>query len=72
MWPDSPALVQPAGTGLRLARRPVAWSAVSQVAAGRCAARSAPACTVDVVPNAVDVAWWRARPDGVLSCAVRR
>ncbi len=67
MWPDSPALVQPAGTGLRLARRPVAWSAVSQVAAGPLRRALGAGVPVDVVPNAVDVAWWRARPDGVLS-----
>jgi glycosyltransferase involved in cell wall biosynthesis len=67
MWPDSPALVQPAGTGLRLARRPVAWSAVSQVAAGPLRRALGAGVTVDVVPNAVDVAWWRARSDGSLS-----
>ena len=67
MWPHSPALVQPAGTGLRLARRPVAWSAVSQVAAGPLRRALGTGVLVDVVPNAVDVAWWRARSDRVLS-----
>lgn len=59
MWPDSPALVRPAGFGLRLGRRPVAWSAVSRSAAVPLQRAVGAGVTVSVVPNAVDVDWWR-------------
>ncbi len=60
MWPDVPALVRPAGAGLRLAHRPLAWSAVSRSAAGPLRRALGDGVRIDVVPNAVDVSWWRA------------
>lgn len=60
MWPQSPApLVNSAGAGLRLHRRPVAWSAVSRAAAAPLTQVLGPDVPVEVLPNAVDVAWWR-------------
>ena len=64
MWPDTPALVRPAGAGLRLGRRPVAWSAVSRAAAGPLRRALGADVRIDVLPNAVDVAWWRADRPG--------
>jgi glycosyltransferase involved in cell wall biosynthesis len=59
MWPDRQAVVRPAGAGLRLAHRPVAWSAVSRSAAGPLRRALGPDVPIAVVPNAVDVGWWR-------------
>lgn len=67
MWPDTPALVRPAGAGLRLGRRPVAWSAVSGAAARPLARALGADVRIDVLPNAVDVDWWRARPPATAS-----
>ena len=50
----------------RWARRGVALSAVSSMAATRVAA-AADGATVRVVPNGVDAAWWRPRPADPLS-----
>ena len=66
MWPDHQALVRPAGAGLQLARRPVAWSTVSASAARPLRRVLGDGVPVSIVPNAVDVDWWRAgceRPD---------
>jgi glycosyltransferase involved in cell wall biosynthesis len=63
MWPDSPALVRPAGAGLRLAGRAIAWSAVSRPAAAPLRRALGAGVAVDVVPNAVDTAWWATRPE---------
>ena len=62
MWPDSAALVRPAGAGLRLGRRPVAWSTVSRSAARPLQRALGPSVPVSIVPNAVDVDWWRDGP----------
>jgi glycosyltransferase involved in cell wall biosynthesis len=62
MWPDSVALVRPAGAGLRLAGRPIAWSAVSRPAAVPLRHALGAGVAVDVVPNAVDTAWWATAP----------
>ncbi len=62
MWPGHPAIIGPAGFGLRLRHRPVAWSAVSRAAAGPLRRALGPGPAVDIVPNAVDVDWWRAAP----------
>jgi glycosyltransferase involved in cell wall biosynthesis len=64
MWPDSAALVRPAGAGLRLAGRPIAWSAVSRPAAVPLRLALGAGVAVDVVTNAVDTAWWAAVPVG--------
>jgi glycosyltransferase involved in cell wall biosynthesis len=66
MWPDHQALVRPAGAGLRLASRPVAWSTVSHSAAGPLRHALGDGVPIHVVPNAVDVSWWRAQ-DGLAS-----
>jgi glycosyltransferase involved in cell wall biosynthesis len=63
MWPDSVALVRPAGAGLRLAGRPIAWSAVSRPAAVPLRRALGAGVAVDVVTNAVDTAWWATAPE---------
>lgn len=58
MWPTAP---MPARTVVRLAAldtSAVAWSAVSRAAAARVQAALTAGSRVDVVPNAVDTAWW--------------
>lgn len=60
MWPENRLLLAATGAGLRLAQRPIAWSAVSQVAATPIRRALGGALPVAVLPNAVDTAWWQA------------
>lgn len=60
MWPENRLLLSATGAGLRLAQRPIAWSAVSQVAANPIRKALGGMLPVAVLPNAVDTAWWQA------------
>jgi glycosyltransferase involved in cell wall biosynthesis len=59
LWRRYTALYRAADVALGWSRRPVAWSAVSQVAAQAVRAAASSAVHVDVVPNGIDVSAWR-------------
>lgn len=61
MWGGNPLVVRAAGLLSGWSHWPVVWTAVSEAAA-RDVRRVLPGTDVLVLPNAVDVDWWRERP----------
>jgi glycosyltransferase involved in cell wall biosynthesis len=59
LWSAAGPLLAVGGNVLRLRNQPVAWSAVSEVAAEPVRRALGPEAVVTVLPNAVDVGWWR-------------
>jgi glycosyltransferase involved in cell wall biosynthesis len=55
-------LLPASGVLLAVRDNPIAWSAVSEVAAAPLRRVLGPGRRVDVLPNAVDVDWWRSAP----------
>lgn len=62
LWQGRHAVVRTAGAAAGWRTAPAVWTAVSDVAAGQVAALVPADAPVLVVPNAVDVDWWRAGP----------
>lgn len=58
LWPDAGWLLAASAGSLGLRRLPIAWSAVSEVAANPVRRALGPGTQVSVLPNAVDVQWW--------------
>lgn len=59
MWSAAGPLLTGTAALLGLRGRPIAWSAVSAVAAAPVRRALGPGTVVTVLPNAVDVGWWR-------------
>ena len=59
LWSAAGPLLALGGNVLRLRNRAVAWSAVSEVAAAPVRRALGTGAVVTVLPNAVDVGWWR-------------
>jgi glycosyltransferase involved in cell wall biosynthesis len=62
MWASRKSIVRAVGSLVDWDRSSLAWTAVSEAAAVDVRAVLGPATAVRVVPNAVDVGWWRDGP----------
>ncbi len=75
LWRDRHSVVRPVAALAGWNRSPILWAPVSRAAAAD-VRRLLPHARIEVVPNAVDVTWWRAAPvvphEGVVIFSVMR
>jgi glycosyltransferase involved in cell wall biosynthesis len=63
LWGNASPLFWAAEAGMGWSRWPLAWSAVSSIAADPLRRIIGPRAPVTVLPNGVDVPWWRSAPN---------